>query len=98
MEYEFFALKMVGNEAEWLKNSLANIPFEIKPISYVSIYCDCQSTITITKNKNYNGNNRHIQLKHNLVKQLLKSDTISIDYLKSEQNLVDPLTKPLEKK
>jgi len=34
-------------------------------------------------------------LRHNLVKQLLKSGTISIDYVKSEQNLTDPLTKPL---
>ena len=39
--------------------------------------------------------NRHIQLRHNLVKQLLKSGTISIDYVKSEHNLVDPLTKSL---
>jgi len=34
-------------------------------------------------------------LRHNLVKQLLKSGTISIDYVKSEHNLVDPLTKSL---
>jgi len=49
----------------------------------------------IAKNKNYNGNNRHIKLRHNLVKQLLKSGIISIDYVRSEQNLVDPLSKPL---
>jgi len=30
-----------------------------------------------------------------LVKQLLKKGTLSIDYVKSEQNLVDPLTKTL---
>jgi len=30
-----------------------------------------------------------------LVKQLLKSGIISIDYVRSEQNLADPLTKPL---
>jgi len=34
-------------------------------------------------------------LRHNLVKQLLKSGTISIDYVKSKRNLADPLTKPL---
>ena len=32
------------------------------------------------------------------MKQLLKSGTISIDYVKSEQNLADPLTKPLGRK
>ena len=95
MESEFVALEMADSEAEWLKNFLANIPLGMKPTPFVSIHCDCESAITIAKNKNYNGKNRHIQLRHNLVKQLLKSGTISIDYVKSEQNLVDPLTKPL---
>jgi len=60
--------------------------------------CDCQLTIVITKNKTYNEKNRHIQLRHNLVKLLLKSGTISMDYVKLERNLADPLTKPLGRK
>jgi len=54
--------------------------------------------IAIAKNKSYNGKNRHLQLRHNLVKQLLKSGTISIDYVKSIRNLADPLRKPLGRK
>jgi len=34
-------------------------------------------------------------LRHNLVKQLLKSGIISIDYVRLKQNLADPLIKPL---
>jgi len=49
MELEFVALEMVGNEAEWLKNFLANILLGMKPNPSVSIYCDCQSTIAIAK-------------------------------------------------
>jgi len=94
METDFVALEMAGSEAEWLKKFIANIPLGMKPTPSVSIHCDCQSTIDIAKNKNYNGKNRHIQLRHNLVKQLLKSGTISIDYVKSERNLADPLIKP----
>jgi len=98
LEFEFVALEMAGSEAEWLKNFLANIPLGMKPTPSVSMYCDCQSAIAITKNKSYNGKNRHIQLRHNLVKHLLKSGTISIDYVKSERNLAGPLTKPLGRK
>ena len=97
MESEFVALEMRGSEVEWLKNFLANISLGMKPTPSVSIHCDCQSAITIAKNKNYNGKNKHIQLRHNLVKQLLKSGIISNDYVRSEQNLADPLTKPLER-
>jgi len=95
MESEFVALEMAGSEAVWLKNFLANIPLGMKPTPSISIHCDCQSAIGIAKNKTYNGKNRHIQLRHNLVKQLLKRGTISIDYVNSEWNLADPLTKPL---
>jgi len=98
MESEFVSLEMVGSEAEWLKNFLANIALGMKPTPSVLMHCDCQSAIAIAKNKSYNGKNRHIQLRHNLVKQLLKSGTISIDYVKSERNLEDPLTKPLGRK
>ena len=33
-----------------------------------------------------------------MIKQLIKDGTISIDYVKSEVNLADPLTKPLGRK
>ena len=33
-----------------------------------------------------------------MIKQLQKDGIISIDYVKSEVNLADPLTKPLSKK
>jgi len=49
----------------------------------------------VAKNKTFNGKNKHIQLRHNMVKQLLKDGTISIDYVKSKGNLADLLTKPL---
>ena len=91
---EFISPKMATSVTKWLKNFLANIPLGMKPISYVSIHCDCQSTIAIAKDKNYNGKNKHIQLRHNLVKQQLKRGTISIDIVKSKQNVGDPLSKP----
>lgn len=36
MESEFFALELVVNEAEWLKNFLVDIPSGIKPTPSVS--------------------------------------------------------------
>jgi len=95
MELEFVALEMAGSEAEWLKKFLANIPLGMKPTSSISMHCDSESMIVVAKNKTFNGKNRHIQLRHNVVKQLLKDGTIFIDYVKLEGNLTDPLIKPL---
>ena len=64
----------------------------------MSIHCDCQAAISIIKNKTFNGKDKHIRLRHEVVKQLLKDGIISMDYVKSEVNLVDPLTKSLGRK
>ncbi|KAG8657733.1 hypothetical protein MANES_03G098716v8, partial [Manihot esculenta] len=98
MDSEFIALELAGTEVEWLRNFLADILLGIKSISSVSMRCDCQTTIAIAKSKTFNGKNRHIHLRHNVIKQLPKNGTISIDYVKSEVNLADPLTKHLGRK
>ena len=43
----------------------------------------------------YNGKSRHICHKHNTVRQLLSNEIISIDYIKSKNNLADLLIKGL---
>ena len=43
----------------------------------------------------YNGKSRHIRRRHNIVRQLLSNGIISIDYIKSKDNLADLLTKGL---
>ena len=64
----------------------------------MSMHCDFQAAISIANNKAFNGENRHILLRHKVVKQLLKDEIISIDYVKSKVNLANPLTKPLGRK
>ena len=68
MESKFVALEMAGSEPEWLKNFLINIPLGMKPTPSISMHCDSQSAITVTKIKTFNRKNRHIQLRHNVVK------------------------------
>ena len=45
----------------------------------------------------YNGKSRHIYRRHNTIKQLLSTRDISVDYVKSKDNIADPLTKGLNK-
>nr|GEY60051.1 zinc finger, CCHC-type [Tanacetum cinerariifolium] len=47
MEYEFVALVAAGNEAEWLRNLVYEIPLWPKSISTISIRCD--SVVTLAK-------------------------------------------------
>ena len=80
-------------EAEWLRNLLADMPLWGRQASQVSLHCDSQAAIGIAKNSVYNGKKRHIHIRHGAVKQLLKLSVISLDYVRSERNLADPMTK-----
>ena len=40
----------------------------------------------------YNGKSRHIRRRHDTVRQLLSSGIITIDYVKSKDNIAGPLT------
>ncbi|KAF3662489.1 putative cytosolic sulfotransferase 5-like isoform 2 [Capsicum annuum] len=45
----------------------------------------------------YNGKSRHIRWRHNTVRELLSSGIITVDYVKSKDNVSDPLTKGLSR-
>ena len=97
MESEFIALDKYGEEAEWLHHFLEDIPKWEKPVPPICIHCDSQSAIGRAQNNIYNGKSRHIRRRHNTIRQLLSTGVISIDYVKSKDNIADPLTKGLNR-
>ena len=97
MESEFIALDKAGEEAEWLRNFLEDIPCWPSPVPSVLIHCDSQSAIGRAQNIYYNGKSRHIRRRHNTVRHLITSGVITIDYVKSIDNLADPLTKSINR-
>ena len=45
----------------------------------------------------YNGTSGHIRRKDNTIRKLLSTRVISLDYVKFKDNIVDPLTKWLNR-
>ena len=97
MESEFIALDKTAEEAEWLRNFLEDIPSWEKPVPAICIHCDSQAAIGRAQSNMYNGKSRHIRRRHNTVRQLLSNGIITIDYIRSKDNLADPFTKGLPK-
>ena len=61
MESEFVALDKCGEEAEWLRNFLEDIPKWTKHVPAISIHCDNQSAIGRAFIVLFNGGkSRHI--------------------------------------
>ncbi|CAM8892812.1 unnamed protein product [Rhodiola kirilowii] len=95
MESEFVALAAASKEAEWLKNLIHEIPLWEKPISPISIHCDSVATLAKAYSHVYNGKSRHLGVRHSAVRELITHGVISVDFVRSQQNLADHLTKGL---
>lgn len=68
-----------------------------KPMPPISLHCDSLSAIERATNNEYNGKSRHTHRRHKYVKILLISDVITLDYVRSKENIADPLTKGLSR-
>ncbi|KAJ9553541.1 hypothetical protein OSB04_017587 [Centaurea solstitialis] len=95
MESEFVALAAAGKEAEWLRNLIYEIPLWSKPIAPISIHCDSAATLAKSYNQVYNGKSRHLGVRHSMIRDLIMNGVISVEFVKSQQNLADHLTKSL---
>ena len=93
MESEFIALASAGKEAEWLRNLIYVIPLWSKPIAPLLIHCD--STLAKAYSQIYNGASRHLAVTHSMIRDLIMSGVIPVEFVRSQQNLADHLTKDL---
>ena len=85
MESEFIALDLAGQEAEWLRNLLAEIPLWGKPTPPISLLCDSQSAICVAQSQAYNGKKRHIRKKHESMRHLIKGEVLALECVKSDK-------------
>ncbi|GKA13974.1 hypothetical protein Tco_0693620, partial [Tanacetum coccineum] len=94
-ESEFVALAAAGKEAEWLEKLLLEIPLWSKPIAHISIRCDSAATLAKAYSQMYNGKSRHLGVRHSMIREPITNGVVSIEFVRSQQNLADHLTKGL---
>lgn len=97
MESEFVALAAAGKEAEWLRNLIYEIPLWPKPIAPMSIRCDSQATLAKAYSQVYNGKSRHLGVRHSMIRELIMHGVISVEFVRTQHNLADHLTKGLSR-
>ena len=97
MKYEFTALDKCGEKAEWLRHFFKDIRKLPKLVPPICIHCDSQFSIGRAQSSMYKGKSRHIRCRHNTIRELLSTRVFSLDYVRSWDNIMDPLTKELNK-
>ncbi|GJW68358.1 RNA-directed DNA polymerase, eukaryota, reverse transcriptase zinc-binding domain protein [Tanacetum coccineum] len=71
------------------------IPLWSKPIAPIYIRCDSVATLAKAYIQMYNGKSRHLGVRHSMIRKLITNGLISIKFVRSQQKLVDHLTKGL---
>ena len=80
MEAKFIVLEKANCEVEWIRNLLLDIQLWTRPVLSVLRHCASQTAIAKAKSKIFNGKNMHIPLRYNIVRQLLETGVISLDF------------------
>jgi hypothetical protein len=63
----------------------------------VLVHCDSIEAISNIKNHYYNGKRRHIKRKHITIRECISNGAVIVDFVRTNENLVDPLMKGLNK-
>ena len=95
MEAELIALASTSEEASWLCDLLSEILMWEKSMPPILIHCDSTATIGRVRNRYYNGKSISIRRKHSTVRSYINNRTFNVDYIRTGDNIADPLTKAL---
>ncbi|PHU06798.1 hypothetical protein BC332_23287 [Capsicum chinense] len=92
--------EFVNNMVDLLKSYdyKEDTPYWTKLLALLCTYCDSQDVIDRAGSMIYNGKSRHIKWRHNTIRELLSSEIITVDYVRSKDNVLIPLTKDPSRK
>lgn len=93
-EAEYVAAAEGAKEAIWLKKLLESMGGEGNS---VELKMDNQSAIKLVQNPEYHKRTKHIDVRFHFIRDKVEEGTIVVNYVKSEEQLADILTKGLNK-
>lgn len=62
----------------------------------MALYCDNMSATNISKNPVQYSHTKHIDIHHHFIHELVETNVINFEHVRSSVQLVDILTKPLK--
>jgi hypothetical protein len=94
-EAEYIAAGACCTQLLWMKQTLKDYGIKVKNIP---LYCDNESAIKIAHNPVQHSRTKHIAIRHHFIRDHVEREDIVINHVKTEDNLADIFTKPLDEK
>ncbi|KAK0593555.1 hypothetical protein LWI29_006532 [Acer saccharum] len=92
-EAEYIAVGSACTQLIWMKQILADYGLEQGTLT---LFCDNMSAINISKNLVQHFRTKHIDIRHNFIRELVESKTIALEHVGANDQLADLFTKPLD--
>ena len=91
-EVEYIAAGLGCAQVLWMKQTLSDFGLTY---SHVPIKCDNTSAISISKNLVQHSRTKHIEIRHHFLRDHAQKGDITLDFVRTEDQLADIFTKPL---
>ena len=93
MDSEYVALSHATREAIWLRTFLNELGFPQEGPTEINV--DNRPAIELAHDGKFHSRAKHIDIKHHHIRDHINLNNISVDYIRSEDNLADVFTKGL---
>ncbi|KAJ9553288.1 hypothetical protein OSB04_017333 [Centaurea solstitialis] len=94
-EAEYIAACDAAKEAVWLRNFLSDLRVVASISRPIDIFCDNSGAVAQAKEPREHHKSRHVLRKYHLIRQIIGRGDVRICKIPTEDNVADPLTKPL---
>nr|GEZ32192.1 putative ribonuclease H-like domain-containing protein [Tanacetum cinerariifolium] len=92
-EAEYVAVASGCGQLLWIQNQLLDYGYNFMN---TKIYIDNNSAICIVKNPVYHSKTKHIEIRYHFIRDCFEMKLISVDYIHTDDNVADLLTKPFD--
>ena len=82
----------------WLRNFISGLGVVDSIAKPLRIHCDNTAAVFFSKNDKYSKGAKHMELKYFAVKEEVQKQRVSIEHIRTELMIADPLTKGLPPK
>ena len=97
-EAEYIAASDAAKEGVWMKNFIQELDAVPSIAEPVVVYCDNNGAIAQAKEPRSHQRSKHIMRHYHLIREIIDRGDIRVERVASEENVADPLTKPLTQK
>ncbi|KAJ9566938.1 hypothetical protein OSB04_002904 [Centaurea solstitialis] len=94
-EAEYIAACDAAKEAVWLRNFLSDLRVVASISRPIDIFCDNSGAVAQAKEPREHHKSRHVLRKYHLIREIIGRGDVRICKIQTEDNVADPLTKPL---